>query len=55
MIDYMELGQGKFKIIEKDITEKRVKELEEEVRIFNKNPINGIYRGIFSDFQTEKK
>ena len=50
MIDYMEIGCGKFKILESDITEARAEELQEEKNKFNKESTNGIYRTVQSDF-----
>ena len=55
MIDYIELGHGKFKVLESDIAEARAKELQEEVEAFNKASTNGIYRMIRSDFLGNKK
>jgi len=53
MIDYMQFTRGSshVEVIERDITKERAKELEEEVRQFNKDNNTGAYwRGIMSDF-----
>ena len=50
MLDYIELGRGKFKTLEPDITEARAEELKEEIRKFNLASTNGIYRQVSSNF-----
>ena len=60
MIDLIEFFGGKYKVVERDISEERAKELEKEVKEYNDNPDNLHIRGIMSDFmeikqKTEKK
>ncbi|KKL18094.1 hypothetical protein LCGC14_2478980 [marine sediment metagenome] len=50
MLNYMEIGCGKFKTLESNITEKRAEELQEEIDTFNSKSTNGIYRTVQSDF-----
>jgi hypothetical protein len=50
MLDYIELGHGKFRVIEPNITATRAKELQDEMKQFNFNSTNGIYRMVRSDF-----
>ena len=50
MLNYMEIGHGKFKVLESDIAEARAKDLQEEIEIFNNESTNGIYRTVQSDF-----
>ena len=50
MITYEEICKGTVKILEKNLTEERAKELKKEADEFNRTSANGVLRGVFNDF-----
>ena len=55
MIDYIEFQNGKFKILEHDISSERSKVLEEEAKLHNSCSNRTTLRSVQSDFCGEKK